>query len=206
MTTSYILGLDLGQAHDYTALVILEKHQNGSSLPDYHARHIDRFPLGTPYPVMVEKVCNTYGHPLLRTRERTLVVDYTGAGRPVADMLKPCGPITVSIHGGDTVHRTGRHYRVPKRDLVSVAQVLLQQRRLKLAEALPLTAILEQELLSFRMKIDPLTAHDSFSAWRERDHDDLVLATALAVWWGEKAPKPGRVALIDLPQPRPWWL
>ena len=27
----------------------------------------------------------------------------------------------------------------------------------------------------------------AFWAWRERDHDDLVLATALAVWAGELA-------------------
>src|SRR6516165_9976008 len=101
MTTSYILGLDLGQAHDYTALVILEKHQNGSGLPDYHARHIERYHLGTPYPVMVDQVCRTYGHPQIRMSKRDLVVDYTGAGRPVADMLKPCGPVLVSIHGGD---------------------------------------------------------------------------------------------------------
>jgi hypothetical protein len=40
-------------------------------------------------------------------------------------------------------------------------------------------------LLSFLVKIDPVTAHDSYSAWRERDHDDLVLATALCTWWWE---------------------
>ena len=34
------------------------------------------------------------------------------------------------------------------------------------------------------MKIDPLTAHDSYGAWREGAHDDMVLAVAIAVWWG----------------------
>jgi hypothetical protein len=27
------------------------------------------------------------------------------------------------------------------------------------------------------------TAHDSYEHWREGDHDDLVLAAALACWW-----------------------
>jgi hypothetical protein len=51
---------------------------------------------------------------------------------------------------------------------------------------LPLAQTLVQELLTFRVTIDPKTAHDSYSAWREGLHDDLVLATALACWWGER--------------------
>jgi len=31
-------------------------------------------------------------------------------------------------------------------------------------------------------KINLKTAHDSYEHWRETDHDDLVLATALACW------------------------
>ena len=72
--------------------------------------------------------------------------------------------------------------------LVGVAvQVTLQGQRLRFAEALPFPPVLTQELLNFRVKIDPATAHDSYSAWRERDHDDLVLALALAVGWGKKS-------------------
>lgn len=29
-------------------------------------------------------------------------------------------------------------------------------------------------------------AHVSYAAWREQEHDDLVLAVALACWWGER--------------------
>jgi hypothetical protein len=76
-------------------------------------------------------------------------------------------------------------YRVPKRDLVGVVAVLLQQARLQIAQSMPETPLLLHELLNFKVKIDPSTAHDSYSAWREQDHDDLVLALALACWWGE---------------------
>jgi hypothetical protein len=34
------------------------------------------------------------------------------------------------------------------------------------------------------------TGHESPEAWRERDHDDLVLAVALAVWCGERCGGP----------------
>jgi hypothetical protein len=54
---------------------------------------------------------------------------------------------------------------------------------LKVAEDLPLWGALKEELLNFRRKINLKTAHDSYEHWRETDHDDLVLATALACWW-----------------------
>ena len=41
---------------------------------------------------------------------------------------------------------------------------------------------------NYRVKIDPLTAHDSYGAWREGQHDDLVLATAVACWYGDRQP------------------
>jgi hypothetical protein len=58
------------------------------------------------------------------------------------------------VTGGDTVTGDGGNYRVPKRYLVSTMQVLLQAERLKVAEELPDAAVLVQELLNFRVKID----------------------------------------------------
>ena len=115
------------------------------------------------------------------------MIDQTGCGRPVFDMFVDAGldPVGVSIHGGDSVNHECRNWRVPKRDLVGVLQVLLQSERLKIASKLALGPVLQQEMLNFRQKIDPATAHDSYSSWREADHDDLVLSVALAAWWAE---------------------
>jgi hypothetical protein len=81
---------------------------------------------------------------------------------------------------------------VPKRDLVGVVQVLLQTERLKFASEIPAVPMLVQELLAFRVKIDPLTAHDSYGAWREGAHDDLVLAVAVAAWYAQRPVPPRR--------------
>ena len=72
-------------------------------------------------------------------------------------------------------------FRVPKRDLVSVVQVGLQNRTLKIAESLQLAETLSRELQNFTVKITD-AANDIYGAWREGTHDDLVLAVALAVW------------------------
>jgi hypothetical protein len=51
-----------------------------------------------------------------------------------------------------------------------------------LAEGLQLWDVLRRELLNFRRKQNIVTAHISYEHWRESDHDDLVLAAALACW------------------------
>ena len=154
--------------------------------PPLYVRHLERLPLGTRYPAVIEHVLRIGRSRPLADKPACLVVDRTGVGVPVVDSFVYAGltPVTVTIHGGSEVGEDpySYDYRVPKRDLVSVIQVLLQNGRLRVAEALHEAPTLKHELLNFRVKIDPRTAHDSYSHWREGDHDDLVLATALACW------------------------
>lgn len=213
----YILGVDLGQRQDYTALCVLERtgHDTGKTetygvpsprgwiddpppMPtgpvyEHHhaARHLERLPLGTPYPAQVARVKALHDRLKADTGSAPLlVVDQTGVGRPVVDMLRAAElePVAVTITGGDAVTRDGSDYRVPKRDLVSVVQVLLDSDRLTIAERLKARAVLTAELEAFKVSIS-LKGHDSYGndqgMWRENPHDDLVLAVALAAWYGE---------------------
>jgi hypothetical protein len=52
------------------------------------------------------------------------------------------------------------------------------------APALPLAQVLVQELSVFKVKITE-SLHETYESWRSRDHDDLVLAVALACWGAE---------------------
>jgi hypothetical protein len=146
---------------------------------------------GVPYPQIVATVTRMMSSPSLKG-DAELVIDQTGCGRPVFDMFEEAGldAIGISIHGGDAVTHERRNWRVPKRDLVGCLQVLLQTGRLKVAGKLTLGSILQAEMLNFKVKIDPITAHDSYSAWRDNEHDDLVLSVALAAWWAEQYVEP----------------
>lgn len=216
MRLEYVIGVDLGQAHDYTAVAVLERElrETGRTLkryaygggnelaPEmeatYKVRHLERFPLGTAYPEQVERVKElTHATQRLKLRngERAkarLVVDQTGVGRPVVDMLKKAGLrnlTSVTIHGGDQTVREWTSYRAPKRELVSVLQVLLQTKRLEVAAGLPLAQTLQQEMLAFKVEISK-SGHDAYgNDWRENPHDDLVLAVSLAGWVGERVPR-----------------
>ncbi len=45
--------------------------------------------------------------------------------------------------------------------------------------------MLVEELQNFKLKITT-AGNDTYEAWRESDHDDLVLAAAMAAWLCEK--------------------
>jgi hypothetical protein len=164
----------------------------GVAAPRYDVRHIQRWPLGTSYPAIVTDVLTMLrAEPLAGSK---LVVDGTGVGRSVVDLLKPLGgrmvPVTITAGSQITLpSETDEYWHVPKKDLVGVVQTLLQSRRLWFAAGLLEVETLTRELLNFRMKITA-AANATFEAWREQAHDDLVLALALALWFEEKAPKP----------------
>lgn len=174
--SAWFVGLDLGQAADYTALCVIEVPPETE---EYHIRHLQRFRLGTPYPEIVEKV----GTVVRQFEGATLAVDATGVGRPVVDLLNQAGldPVAITITGGDTATNEGRSWKVPKRDLVSTLAVAFQTGKLKIAAGIPDAKTLVDELLAFKVKIST-TGHDSYESWREGVHDDLVLAVAMAMW------------------------
>jgi hypothetical protein len=181
----FFIGLDLGQAQDHTAISVVEiipvKNEEKSAIL-FHVRHLQRFPLGTPYPDIVKSVAA-----MLRSlSDAKLVVDATGVGRAVVDLFKAENiyPMEILIHGGDSTGHDGLLWRVPKRDLVSMLTVAFQTGNLKIASALPDAKTLIDELLNFKVKINLKTAHDSYEAWRDGQHDDLVLSVALACWAG----------------------
>jgi hypothetical protein len=190
MPGSYILGLDLGQTKDFTALAVLECQaaETTTERPEYALRHLRRFPLGTPYTEIVPAVATlVQSGPLA---ESPVVVDQTGVGRAVVDMLRRAGGwvVPVTITGGHAVTMSeDRSFHVPKKELVSCLQVVMQSRRLRIARQLHEAAVLVRELQQFQVKITQ-AAHETFGVWRERQHDDLVLAVALACWWAERCP------------------
>jgi len=201
---SWTVGLDIGQRQNSTALAAVEHAGPLGGPTEYHLRHVARFELGTPYPQMTEEVASLLQSRELQDREvrpppkdnriikPTLVVDATGVGRPIVEMLEQEGlrPASIWITGGDSVTVDGREFRVPKRELASTVQALLQSGRLKFARDLPLRDVLSDELQKFRAKIDVSTGEASFEHWRERDTDDIVLALACALWHAESYDPP----------------
>jgi hypothetical protein len=198
----FYVGLDLGQSSDYTALAVVQvvkersEEQPAKISSSLHLRHLERYPLRTPYTTIADGVAalmrseqlnvNEFDPSRRRTaKARTdLFVDKTGVGAGVTDRLKAKGLqfTAITIHGGEKVNNDKGTYNVPKKDLIAALEVPFDTGTLKVAEGLQLWRTLKEELLNFRRKQNQKTTHISFEHWREGDHDDLVLACAMACW------------------------
>jgi hypothetical protein len=185
----WYIGVDLGQAHDFTAIAVIRETPVLEGKPTYECGHLERFKLDTSYPAMVAAVMDLLTRPELNDRW-SLVVDATGVGRPVVDLFKDALASkrsrlkAVTITGGGTATTGAFGIRAPKRDLVMVLKVLLETGRLQFAEG-PEVSQLVAEVLAFKVKITA-AGNDVYGAWREGSHDDLVLAVSLAAWYAER--------------------
>jgi hypothetical protein len=183
------VGLDLGQSADFSALCVMQRTGDDRANYQFACRHLHRWKLRTPYPAIVSDTVRLMNTPELQSgpQRPMLAVDATGVGAPVIDLFKredhKANLKPIQIVGGSTVSSEHDVTRVPKRNLVSTVQVYLQSKRLKIASQLPEADTLTRELQNFQVKITD-SANDTYGAWREGTHDDLVLAAALALWTG----------------------
>jgi hypothetical protein len=185
----FYLGLDLGQRHDPTAIAVVERMERvrpwqGTEFHSLRVRHLERVPLGTPYPGVVARVREITQNDEL-AGNCALAVDGTGVGAPVVDMLRAarlgCDISAVTITGGDRQHQKGSAWSVPKRDLLAVVQVLLERDELKLARGLRELGPLVRELTDVRATAG-ISGRVRLGADGCGEHDDLVIALALACW------------------------
>ena len=194
----WFVGVDLGQSQDFTAIAALERAElMGAYDPAMCAwrkevalrlRYLERVPLGTPYPEIVERVRRTTTMPELDGRCH-VAVDATGVGRPVVDLLRRArlgATILPAIFTSGAAESLNKgYYGVPKRDLVTGLQVLLQRGGLQIAAGLKHGPDLVEELAGMRVKVGS-EGREQYGAWREGTHDDLVFAVALAYWAARK--------------------
>jgi len=203
----FCLSVDLGSENDYTAFSLIERVEKvqGNTIPSYNSRpirkepiivtaelhlvHMERVPLKTPYPTVVEKIGFIVNRPEF-VDNIALIVDRTGVGIPVIQMMYQRGlaPIGITIHGGDRVTTSKDNYGVPKRDLVTALLNAYYMKRFKTKspEEMPIIKEFRDELAGFQMKINKMTLNDSYESWLERIHDDLVMSAAMGCWWMDK--------------------
>lgn len=214
------IGIDIGQRVDPTALAVTELQWREVPVPaylledgaertqwedHYVVRHLERLPLGTPYPQIVERlaqVCFTLKKRVrltnLRDNKGSLVpkdaalfkvyADATGVGQPVLDMLKQAGVKVTGCyftHGDKRLEQRGDdghgelRINLGKAYLVARLQAVLQSARLHLPRTEEAQA-LAQELLDYEIRVDE-KANDTYGAFRVGAHDDLVTALGLCV-------------------------
>jgi hypothetical protein len=183
----YFLGLDLGQKRDPAALAVVEK----TPQLELVVRYVERAPLGTPYPLVVDWVRRVVTNRQIAGRCE-LAVDATGVGAPVVEMLRAaglgCEIAAVTMTGGERETQSGQAWNVPKRDLMAGLQVALENRDLTIAGGIRELEALVRELVDVQVRTRN-SGYARIGADGEGEHDDLVIAVALGVWKAKK-PRP----------------
>jgi len=106
-------------------------------------------------------------------------------GAVVLDVLRQrafseCRPLPVVFTGGERETFSVDRWHVPKRDLMQGLAVLLEGGGLQVEPRLLEGEALRREV---RWEISD-SGRDLFGG--EKEHDDLVMAVALGVWWGRR--------------------
>jgi hypothetical protein len=198
-----MIGADIGQRVDPTAIAVVELEWRGGTTEGLHdhytCRHIARLPLGTSYPDIVTELVRISAavkarryqehrplgpgaYEIKETRPHvTLYVDGTGVGQPVVDLLDAAGarPIGCYFTYGERRTQQGREVRLGKAWMVSRLQALAQTGRLHLPRTDEAEAT-RMELLDYEIRVDD-DGHDTYGAFKTGKHDARVTAIGLAV-------------------------
>lgn len=203
-----IIPIDLGKRQDYTARIDLYRslridsvsgnivrNSRGDDLYRYAIGKIQRYARGTDYTDIVKDVRKSliegdYPDPIY------MPIDATGVGAGVFEMFLNAKlpkaivvPITITAGQAPVIKpkpksfaRGAKGYWVPKSMLASHLQSLVQSQDIRSLRGVQHSDLLRKEMQNFQVKISK-AGNDQFEA-RDGEHDDLVLALAMGVWFG----------------------
>jgi hypothetical protein len=210
VSEGFFIGVDIGQQHDYTAIVGVERvrittfdkwvraHPEVISLNDpmseyepvyksdieYHVRLIERLQLGTKYTDVVRYLINLVNAPKIKELKPTVIIDYIGVGRGIYDMAVEQPELrtmkAVTATGGEAIKDDDPFFHVPKVELATTAQGLFSRQLLQIAKDLANAEELTREIKSYIIKRTP-AGNLQFEA-QQGSHDDLTSALEMACW------------------------
>ena len=217
MDKEYLILVDPGKKRDPTAIMVMRDNftiLDGSpraGIPDkmqhgYEIVHIDKI-IDTRFTEVCRIIAKITEHRQIKNNYE-LIVDGTGIGEVVIDILRESflTPVPIVFTGSGQVREvfssfgkvfgngfTGaqvlKEIHVPKEDLVSAGQNIVQQGRLSIAPGLQFEEDFKRQLLMFRGKVNEKTRNVSYNANTEEDHDDLVVCFLMGAWWFTRSRK-----------------
>lgn len=201
---SYVVGVDIGQRVDPTAIAVVETRYDAQERGYYIVRFPKRFRLGLLYSDVAKRIAR------LDTKLRedaakegleawiSYILDATGVGQGPSEQIVQA----LNAQSYADVYRcylTGginaivddeiMQIKLPKTQLVSSLVSVFDADRIELPAGSKEIDAMINELLNFEIRVSD-EGKDAFGAFKVGAHDDLVTALGLAVWFGENAPPP----------------
>jgi hypothetical protein len=191
--TRIYLGLDIGKRQDHTAIAVLELRwaygpkdnitQRITEYPTLVLRYATRLALDTETTKIPQLVRETlqrfaprYGEP---SRVDTLLIDATGIGHTVVELIRKnqtkahIQPVMLTNGHVDRRLKDG-YLSLPRPDMLNSLKMVFELGNIKMEPSAPGFVDMERELIQFQPSGD------------QQEHDDLVMAMAMAVWQAAK--------------------
>ena len=153
--TSYVMGVDIARHDDFTAICVMDRATR-------HVVYIDRF-RDIDYPVQKEKILTVSK----RYNNAKIIIDSTGMGDSVASDLKRFA----------FVEEYPLYSHQKKMQLIDKLIIYINEKVIRI----PNNQNLVEELKKYEVTVLEKSKKYHYSAPKGK-HDDLVIATALAVW------------------------
>ena len=147
----------------------------------FNVTWIERFDAGRPIPAIVARVSELISNKLL-AKKCSLLLDISSTGATPRRVFEDRGlhPTLIDLTNAGTEEHSGGVKRVPLRDVIGAAQVVVQTNRLKVAKELEHAETLIGDLQAFDFK--PVERNPDLRGGR---NVDLVLALAVGLCWAD---------------------
>lgn len=165
----------------------------------YHVRYMERPDLGTDYGTLLSKVNAIMNTPELRGESR-LIVDIGNVGDALWEEWNRQGlaPIGIRFTAGDRETVSPQGYNVPKIDMITRMMLVFARKRILFGSFDPerypeyerLKRVIARELQNLRASYTA-RGHVQIEA-PSGEHDDMVMALAMVLWWFERTYTPSR--------------
>lgn len=204
----YACGLDLGRQHDRSVFAVIHHTRTPldgaegwviddhsqicrqAAVTRYDLVHMHALPLKLDYVSQALLVRELMLREPLASTKAQLVVDVSGVGVGVADLMRSQGlrftGVTITA-GHEQTQVDGNNYRVAKQILVSKMEAVLHANELRVPDALPEADAFRKELESFRRQ-SKASGAQTWSA-DVGEFDDRVMAVSYAIWWCTSGPR-----------------
>ena len=219
LTTSkeYICAVDIAKKRDYTTIQIYRDSPDVRHFPAESGRD----PMVVNYLDLVYQAkmqAVRYTDQVRRIKDllerihllknTQLLVDGTGVGEPVVDMMRENGlmPFPIVFTGGTEARpvyadfgkvfggssasfgrfmgtQVLKEMHVPKEDLVHAGMIIMQQGRIRLAENLQHVDDFKLQLAHFKGTVNEKSGRKSYNNESDDIHDDFVVTYLMAAWW-----------------------
>jgi hypothetical protein len=183
-----IISLDPAQLRDWSALAVIDMQYR----PDEKRFGYDLIGMnrkqGLRYDLIVDWVARVLKRPEFNPggQPPEFILDATGVGVAVRDMFAAKGVRlkAVTITAGEAYSRAGSTINIGKARLIGSFLGAFDAGKVRVNPNMPIWPALEREMLSFRAEMNA-QGRAKFEA-EQGEHDDMLFALAMAVWYGEE--------------------